>query len=261
MHHSDEADRRSLAVTCYLDESGTDDLAPTAVVAGVVLNKRRFFSLDRLWGEMLARHGVEPPLHMREFGRKGRLRHIGKNERRALFSAAADLINSHKVYTVAATLTQAQFKTLLTPDIRKTMGAYGMCFILCVYLNHLVAQQKQYRPNIAYVLDTGNNCKHQVIEAHGAMKEWQHSKPLHVGALAFEDDKQVGALQAADVTAWGVRRKMIGSSFKSGFEPIKEILDEHDHIQEEWTKKVLTHLSDSLIDVVGSARASPASAT
>jgi hypothetical protein len=46
MKHSHEASREAGVVTCYLDESGIHDLAPIAVLGGLLLNKSGFLAFD-----------------------------------------------------------------------------------------------------------------------------------------------------------------------------------------------------------------------
>src|ERR1022692_1046571 len=85
MHQSDDESRQAAVVTCYLDESGTHEGAPIAVVGGLLLNKARFGALDGGWDSMLAAHSIPPPLHMNEFRRPdGRLADVSNDSRRAL---------------------------------------------------------------------------------------------------------------------------------------------------------------------------------
>jgi len=71
MHQSDDESRQAAIVTCYLDESGTQEGAPIAVVGELLLNKANFASLDAAWWPMLVKHSIEPPLHMKDFRRPG----------------------------------------------------------------------------------------------------------------------------------------------------------------------------------------------
>jgi hypothetical protein len=110
MHQSDDESRQSAILTWYLDESGTHEGAPIAVVGGMLLNKSGFDALDKAWDIILARHGIPPPLHMSEFRRPdGRLADFANDSRHALFSDVVKVMNGHKIYSVAATLTAEQF--------------------------------------------------------------------------------------------------------------------------------------------------------
>ena len=147
-------------VTCYLDESGTDDLSPTAVVGGLILNHYSFFWFDVEWSDMLKRHKVEPPLHMKKLPRT--------IDRKALFADAVTLINTYKGASLAATLStetfDKHFGTLFKG--RTVIGVYGMCFMLAVVLNNKFAEEAKYKGNIPFVMDTGNVYKRHVVDVH-----------------------------------------------------------------------------------------------
>jgi hypothetical protein len=61
-----------MMVTCYLDESATDGGTPQAVVGGLQMNESHFLGFDPAWREMLHDFGLEPALHMKDFGPHGR---------------------------------------------------------------------------------------------------------------------------------------------------------------------------------------------
>jgi hypothetical protein len=137
MHHSEDPNKKTLAVTCYIDESGgTDSNNQIGVVAGLVLNKSGFLSFDHYWTDLLFRYKIEPPLHMNEFGKHGRLGYFKYQERAALFTEVAEIINYHKIVSIAAVLNKNQFETCMHEDVRNKMGFYGFCFVLCVQINH-----------------------------------------------------------------------------------------------------------------------------
>jgi len=248
MHHSDDESKETAVITCYLDESGTDDLSPTAVVGGVLMDKPRFISFDSAWRSLLDKHKI-PFVHMKEFGPHGKLGHLTVEERRSLFGDAVPFINRHKIISIAARLTTAEYdKHLASVLDRKTMGVYGACFILCVVFNHKLAAQKQYKKDIAFLMDTGNAYRHHVLEAHRTIVQFQKKTPLNAGALAFGDDEEYLVLQAADMVSWTVRRKITGT-FPPGFEPLSAILgddvDRH-HAEAIFSEELLVELGEML---------------
>jgi len=241
MHHSDNSDRLSLAVSCYVDESGTDSLNPDAVVAGVVFNKQNFLSFDRQWARLLSRHSIKPPLHMirlpDKLSRNGS-RH--QANRLKFFSEAVEIINDYKNHSVAATLNKQDYNEN-TPDLdaeKTKKSIYGWCFILLANLNHRAAENKKYDANIAYVFDNGIPHKINIFAARDLMLNWQKSKPLHMGSLTFDSYDNVSALQAADMVAWGARRRVSNIPIDKGFEPINDLLDKY-HIQKAFQVKDL----------------------
>lgn len=61
---------------CYIDESGTDSNLPIAVVAGLLVNFKGAFWLSLGWDRALKKHGIDGPIHMREFNPDNRFRDI-----------------------------------------------------------------------------------------------------------------------------------------------------------------------------------------
>jgi hypothetical protein len=163
MHHSTDPGRQTLIIRCYLDESGTHEGSPQAIVAGLLMEHDEFLLFDAVWNDLLLRHNIESPLHMNEFGQHGRHHHLKYPERTSLFSDISGLINCHKIVSVAATLSQSQYKEILHPEIQKQMSLYGLCFMLCVHMVHLKAEYKKYPYNIAYILEQGNEYSGQIL--------------------------------------------------------------------------------------------------
>ncbi len=246
MHQSDDPSRRTAAVTCYLDESGTHDTAPIAVVGGLLLNKDHFEPFDEAWRQMLEKYSIAPPLHMKDFRRpNGRLANISNNNRQRLFADAIQAINAHKIYSVAAVLSSDQYRDCFDKRFCKEgMGVYGACFILCAHINYLLAKQNNYQERIAFLMDSGNPYADHVRGAHAEMQEerWQH---MRVGSLTFDDDKVWTPLQAADVIAWTARIRAESGTFDNGYEPLEGLFDEA-HVQEPYPERAITRLAANL---------------
>jgi hypothetical protein len=246
MHRSDEESRQVAVVTFYLDESGTHEGSAIAVVGGLLLNKEGFRALDDTWREILARHSILPPLHMKEFRRPdGRLADVSNDQRRALFSDVVKVINENKIYSIAASLTPDRFKKYFDKTFRReTMSVYGMCFILCAHRNYLRTQQNHYDENIPFLMDSGNQYAEHVRAAHAAMQEDQW-KTMRVGSLTFDKDEDWSPLQAADVIAWASRTRVQRGSFDNGYEPLAGLFDKA-HDQQGYLEDVFADLAMSL---------------
>lgn len=245
LHHSNDADRMAVVIDCYLDESGTDDQSPTAVVGGLLLQRDSFFCLDIEWKKALERHGINPPLHMKEFGPHGKFKNIPHDTRRLLFSDLVKIINEHKTGTIAATLTTAQYDRHFSGLFRrKDMGVYGFCFILLVMIQAKSAQEGGITERIPFVMDIGNPYRHHVLEAHASIEYVQKSQFLNAGSLTFDCDTNLRALQAADLVSWSVRRKLTGA-FVHGFEPLPEVFASP-HIEQPYEEEWLKTMADNL---------------
>jgi hypothetical protein len=255
MHRTDSPNTASSALRLYLDESGgSDPNTPVAIVAGVLITREWFEEFENSWDSLLADYGIAPPLHMKEFGVHGRLGHLSICCKRELFGRVADLINSHHTKTISASISNAEYIELIPSAARKKFSVYGMCFILVAFLNHLLAQANSYEDRIPFILDTGNPYKNHVVEAHAWMIESQREDPsdfLNVGALTFDDDKDFGILQAADVVAWATRRKRTqgGSGLTGHYAPLEKIFNQN-HIYETWTPELLSKFGDRLSKMI-----------
>lgn len=196
---------------------------------------------------MLSVHGIVPPLHMKEFGQHGECAGISECCRRELFLEVRDLVRSHSICTIAATLSNSEYEGMIQPEARDSYSVYAMCYIMALMMNHKLASDR-YAGEIPIIFDKGNPNSNFIREAHAAALELQKSGTfLHAGALCFDDDAEFGSLQAADVIAWGVRRELSNAPFPPGMEPIKDLLaPEAGHNKNAWKSELLAMLRDGL---------------
>ena len=207
---------------------------------------------------MLLQHGIPDGIHMKEFGRPhGRLAGISDCCRRELFIEATHLIRKYRAFTLAATLSNEQYRNNMPKVVRDRFSVYGMCFHLAVMTTHKLAEFNRHNDRIPFIMDGGNPYKHHVVDSHAfILKTFQKHIYIHAGGLFFDDDKVLGILQAADVIAWGTRRHASKIPFGKGFSPIEDFLKETDHHHEqaykpEWMKQ----LGDSLLKLIEDGKA------
>jgi len=234
-------------VRLYMDDSGeeNDPNTPHAVLGGMLINYSHYLRFEQAWDEMLDRHGMQAPLHMKEFGRDGRFGKMSHCCRRELFEEAVDLIMSHRIAGIAATITSADYRAYMPEEARKVFSIYATCFIVAVVINHKLALGR-YAQRIPYVLDAGNPNAEHVRIAHKELLLWQKEGHFfHAGGLYFDDDAEFGTLQAADIIAWATRRRAHGKRFPRGMEPI-EALFPAGHNEPEISRKLLKQLGDNL---------------
>lgn len=249
--HHDSLDpfKASAMLRIYLDESGGDDPGtPHAVVGGMVIDRESFLKFEDDWDRMLERRGIHPPLHMKEFGRNGRLGAMSRRCREEVIAEAVGLIKKYRAGSISVSLSNADFKMHLPGDGRRVFGVYGMCFSLLAILVHQIAVSSGHRGVIPYILDDGNAYKKHVVVAHSNMRLLQRQgQYLHVGSLTFDDDALLGTLQAADLIAWGARRRATGISLKNEFASVGEIFsDAVKHAEWSWENKLLRQLGEYL---------------
>jgi hypothetical protein len=250
LHKKDTAEMETAAVRLYMDESGgTDPNTPHAVVGAFLIQRSRFLTFEGRWERMLARHGINPPLHMKEFGRPhGRFASMPDECRNELMIDAVSLIETYKVGSLSVSLSNQDFERLVTEEVRNLFGVYAMCFMWAALLTHVLAKRAKFMHRIPYILDSGNPHASHVRAAHASMMYMQKLGTfLNVGGLLFEDDELFGSLQAADVIAWGARKRAGGISIPYPFDPINQIFDDRvRHAEAKWFEEWLSELGEGL---------------
>ncbi len=251
MHNSGDPELETAALRLYLDESGGNDPGtPHAVVGGILIARTRFLAFEDAWDQMLDEHGITSPLHMKEFGRPhGRLAKISDCCRRELFLEVVDLISSYRVGTISASLGNEEYKQRVPAEVIKAFSMYGMCFVLAAFVTQVLAAANSYDGRIPIIMDSGNPYAGHVRESHATIQQIQREvgQFLSIGSLTFDDDMELGILQAADVISWGARRRATNLPLRAGLEPIERIFtDPTRHKEAPWMPAWLTELGENL---------------
>jgi hypothetical protein len=228
MQQPDNPRRRGMALTCYCDDSGSDDLSKIAVVGGLLLSENRFIALCEGWQRILREFRLDK-IHMRDFARShGRYSAMAPEMKKALFNSIASVINEHKIYSVSAAIPQAEYRQLLTPAIcREFMGAYALGFMVVTVINRMAVALTDYDCRTIYLIDKGLEHHHEQLNgAHTVIAHIEKREgEAFTGPIASDLDDNNFALQAADVVAWTYHRKLESPEFGSEFEPLLPIVD------------------------------------
>lgn len=240
MHHSDDDARRAVVVTCYVDESSTDDkVLPDGVLGGVLFNKSGFIAFDAAWSDLLERYGVRQPLHMKEFAHE----HMDRRRRECFIGEAVALVNKHKIVSLTVWLGNREFEQYIDERVRRRHSVYAMAFIAMVVRNNHNAIHNNFLGRVAYLFDEGNNKRSHVLSAHASLKEAEDEFGLRLGAIGFDHDTFVTALQAADMVAWAKRRLKSGGALKYGLEPLGQLFGEEHHLDTDVSGEILQSLN------------------
>jgi len=219
---------RKLPAVHYLDDSGTHAASTMAVLGGPVLDRRASFGFQYEWGRLLRTvHGIEGPLHMKEFARPhGRLAYLTNEQRGRLFSDLVGLINDAKAYSLAIVVENLEFQQFFPPSQFKGLfGPSPLAFLWCLFWNHqLVADHYTAINEIGYIV-AKSPVDSQMIESHAAFRQFGDGHRLEAltGALDFSTPAVLPALQAADMIAWSNRKHAMGEGLSDGFEPLSKL--------------------------------------
>lgn len=262
MHRdSDSPDTETAALRLYLDESGGEDPGtPHSVIGGMLIYKPAVQLFEEEWDRMLVNHGIPDGIHMKEFGRPhGRLAYISDCCRRELFIEACYLIRKYRAMSVATSLSNQEYRASVPEAAQNMYSVYAMGFSLMVMLNHKLCEFNKHVEPIPIIMDSGNPKRGQVTQIHGWMHErFQKHHYLHLGSLTFGDDKVWGILQAADVIAWGTRRKSSNVPFGDSFGPVNDLLsDAPHHAHQDWKQSWLIEFGTELERSIQELRGMP----
>jgi Protein of unknown function (DUF3800) len=222
MHHSKDSKRASLVLAHYIDDSGSHDQSQIVVMGGPVFLQRDFFSFHYEWDRILSMHGVTGPIHMKDFGKNGRLGYLTYDQRRTLFSDLVYLINSRKAYSLTVELDSAKIQSIFpAKKFRKLMSGPALAFYQCMILDSIIARKHPQMSKVAFVVAT-SDCNCEIVDGHNFIQSYEARTEFQmVGSLTFDTPQNVNALQAADMVAWANRRKGLGDTFHKGFEPLE----------------------------------------
>jgi hypothetical protein len=235
LHHSEEGDRLVfvLGLTCYLDDSGSDNESPLVTCGGLLMTRIQFKAFSGRWAKMYQRdqfsgYSLKPPLHMKDFTGMGKYAGLPVEFKRAIFRDVAKLINDHKLYSISVAVSQIDFARELTEDVRKTLiGPYAFAFLALLGAHQFLSSQQRLGPiKTAYLVDHGFGHHEQLAQAHKLIVDFEVALrgPRHTGAMATDSDDGVPPLQAADVISWASRKMELSKALPVGFEPLGTIL-------------------------------------
>lgn len=215
---------RTLALTHYIDDSGSDEKSSLAVMGGPVFDRNGFLALEREWTHTLSSHEVEPPIHMKEFARPhGRLARLTDNDRRALFTDLVRLINRRKAYGLTVAVDNLQFQQFFpSATFRGIFGPTPLAFLWCMVLNRSIGKDLKHQSvkKMDYVLSNAP-VNSQMTDTYNFFHSFEvYNAEEFTGAIAFDPPNLDSALQAADMVAWANRKKDLDGSFGAGFEPL-----------------------------------------
>jgi len=93
---------------------------------------------------------------MTEFGRGGRLRARSGKERHQIIGTAVEIINRHKIFSLASCVNNDEYKSLFSPATKAQHSQYKLCFLLVAPANGRMADFNGYGDQISFVMDKGN---------------------------------------------------------------------------------------------------------
>jgi hypothetical protein len=222
-HRSADVRRKAVALVHYIDDSGSDEQSKLAAMGGPVFAQHSRFPFHYEWDRLLAKHGVQPPVHMKEFSPpNGCLSQMKHPARRALFADLVYLINKNKAYSLTVAVDNLEFQQFFPAQMfRGLFGPAPLAFLWCMILNHGIFDDHKYTNRLPYVVAT-SHFNPEITDCHAFFESFEiRNDKRYSGSLTFSTPEEDNALQAADMVSWANRRKHLGKPFKDGFEPLE----------------------------------------
>jgi len=214
----------------YIDDSGGDQRAPSAVMGGPVFVEERYLKFECEWAHALSFYQIEPPIHMKEFARPhGRLACLSDGERRVLFQDLVKIINQTELYSLTASVDNIDFQHVFPHQkFRKRFSAIALAFLWCMILNYEIGKDHQGAIDGISYFFSDSPINSQIIDCYSFFCEYEVLRELEITeAIGHGRPKIFSGLQAADMIAWANRKKNLNEPFKEGFEPL-ELLTPHE---------------------------------
>ena len=243
LHHSEEEGQYAMALTCYLDDSGTHSQSSAVVIGGLLMNRLQFKEFSRRWRKRLEKYKVSEPFHMKEFIRPhGAYAGMPPELKKGLFRELSEVTNEHKCISLSFSVPQEEFVNRVSPEVRKALiGPYAFTFFATVLLTRDVSLAFDGGARISYLVDHGCAHEDQLLEMHKRISDLEAGRNGQtVGTIAFDRDDDIPPLQAADAIAWSARRREVDGKLDGEFEPLNALLQEgmrpshvHKHLGQE----------------------------
>jgi hypothetical protein len=170
-------------------------------MGGPVIPQQLFTSFDLGWDNVLQRHNVEGPIHMKEFARpNGRLAYLRDDECSALFQDLVHVITQNKLYSISTSILEQDFRECFpTSRFKGLFGPAPLAFIWVMVLNGCIAEQSELMAPIGYVVAESDDTS-QMQECHSFIRNYFNTQREEcVGDLAFSSPHKLSALQASDL--------------------------------------------------------------
>jgi len=208
------AEREGLVtvVKVYLDEGGTNKGARVLTVAGYAARPSEWRNFTKEWNRVLRPTGIKCYHATDAQALRGEFSDWTSQRVAELAERLLPIIPRHAA-GLAVGIVMSDFEEALAgrPDLRALFASpYAACFQWLVQSLAELAQKKKTPTRFSFVHET-NNMKHEAQQAFDWVKtETTYGK--HLVSLVFADKAEFVPLQAADILAFEVQKRLADQS-------------------------------------------------
>ncbi len=204
----------------FLDESGTHAHSEITAMAGFIGTEGQWAVFEDRWAGVVQAHPEIGSVHGKILiPRRGLYRSWEDEKYWKFVTAIGSIIRESEIVGVTCILHNSDYEeyrnkwkgTKVQPD-----SAYGMCFRAC--MNTLGGHVHLTDPNqrLSLILEDGHRNRGEALEIFNGAKHKKLGEVSHyLEAIAFASKESYGALQAADLFAYGTH-KYIEEGVKNG---------------------------------------------
>lgn len=245
----------------FIDDSGSGGDSPYYILAGYSAPKATWAAF---WPDWQAALDVPPKLEYFKMSEaesfKGAVSDFSPEQRTKRVNQFIDVIQAHDLQEASVAVLAQAYQNIFYPVMHKSHASpYYLAFIGMVSALAGINQYSGSPKSTDFIFDEQEGMENKALRMYAAVKV--HFPDRQFGRIAFRSDRQMIALQAADLIAWQIRRfrSTPGESLRNELRrlhscrrpPFKSTINRHDlqHLAD-----VTTANSPNLRQAFGDAR-------
>jgi len=199
--------------------------APTAIVAGYFASGFRWQEFEKKWAEFLKKHHISHLHATHLYAGKNEYAGWTETQKMNAIHDAITLIENHVLFGMVRMLDIAdynQFITEVPESVAEFKSPYHTCAVFTCWGGRTYADRLKYTDSISYVFEKGDPHQAELLAAHTEIARNKVMAPLfrfREGGIAFEDKKDWGGLQAADLLANLYYKESYRKKYEGSIEP------------------------------------------
>lgn len=196
-----------MTLTAYFDESGTHKDSHVVAVAGFIASDESWAEFSTEWVSALTEFKL-PFFHMADFAAKAPGYRWPEELRRGRLQRLLSIIVNHVGVSVGTAIPTALYKKNVVDSVDRLLGGpYGMAAASCFLdLGDIVRPTAE---SIACVFERGAEGVGEVTKSYRRLtRDKAFRQYTTLASLSFEDKRKLVPLQAADILAYELHRRV-----------------------------------------------------
>jgi hypothetical protein len=187
----------------FIDDSGSGGDSPYYILAGYSAPEATWAAFWPAWKAVL---DVAPKLQMSEAeSLKGQFSGFSFEQRNERVNRFIDVIQAHDLQEASIAVSAQAYRDIFYPVMHKSHASpYYLAFIGMVSALAGINRYSGSQELTDFIFDEQDGMENKAFRTYVTVKT--HFPERQFGRIAFRSDRQMIALQAADLVAWQIRR-------------------------------------------------------